>query len=1085
MLLFSAALLSAAEITLANKGKTTYSIVIAQKPAKQIKYAADELALFLKQMTGAEFKIISDAVPKGKYELVLGETNRSKALPDNLKVSNHEGYALVVDGNSVQIRGKVPRGTLYGVYDFLDAKLGIRFLAWDYTHVPKKNTLKIDLDSYKYEPPFDYRNIISCNDANSDGKESRWALRNRLNSVWSGIPMGKDIGGLKHLGGFVHNLPRLLPHKKYFKSHPEYFAYREGARRERMYPHGKRVSHPCLSNPDVKKIITAEVRRILKNYFKSKNSDPDDQILFPVDYHDHDQICQCDNCNRINKEEDTNGGTMFRFLNALAEDIVKDYPNLTFSTLAYGPTLKPGKTKLHKNIVIRYAPIAMDNGRALDDAQSQTNKIQIAHLNNWKAAGTQFHVWYYAGNFYDGITPHPDLKGIGMNFPLLTKLGMRGMFCESVQSAGIEMKELRSYIIAKFLWRPDSNIRDLVIEFCNLYYGKGGKKVLEYLKLIHDHHYNVVDRKRDTPLTLRGAPAYSHAYDMKIIDKMDKLLDEAEKLAETPQQKLHVAVMHMPAWHLRLTAAMNTERHVTAFPVEWKFKTDPDKKLTCNEDTSSWGKIRIDDFWTKQEPYTKYHGTAWYAVDFEVSDKVKDDLLSLYFTSVDGTAEIYIDGKLVKKVTDNVWNAGFYVHLPWKLAPGKHHMKVKVHKDRSAAGIWKPVGLLNMAQDLAPETVNAAKRYMATESTFVPVRRPRSMKKRRTEVFKRINTLLEGGKAPLTSLTDGVVTKFASKFSNTHKTFSVVKDPSALTGHCARQFPKRRWTMGQSMKDSVSDIWKNDTAAQYRMRLRLKARKKSDKGNAAFIGFCYYEKGSYRGGNCAPALRVAMKDLPDNKWVWIEYPHVLKYKPNVRSQIVTVRAEYNSALEYLDFDAVEIRPANAKAGASPASAPAEEKIVVYAKDLKSIHKTYTQVSDSSASQQKCPEQRTTRKWTMGQSINYAVSTLFDDVEKLKTYRARVRVKVRKKGDAGAGLKVAFCYYEKGSSRGGNCAPVYNVPLKNLPDNEWVWIEYPHVLKFKDNVRSQMISVSAPFNPQNLEYIRVDCFEFRRADQRRK
>ena len=64
----------AKELTLAKDGKTDYKIVIAAKPAKQVKYAAEEMSKFLKEMTGADFKIVSDKEAKGKYEIVLGET---------------------------------------------------------------------------------------------------------------------------------------------------------------------------------------------------------------------------------------------------------------------------------------------------------------------------------------------------------------------------------------------------------------------------------------------------------------------------------------------------------------------------------------------------------------------------------------------------------------------------------------------------------------------------------------------------------------------------------------------------------------------------------------------------------------------------------------------------------------------------------------------------------------------------------------------------------------------------------------------------------------------------------------------------
>ena len=153
----------------------------------------------------------------------------------------------------------------------------------------------------------------------------------------------------------------------------------------------------------------------------------------------------------------------------------------------------------------------------------------------------------------------------------------------------------------------------------------------------------------------------------------------------------------------------------------------------------------------------------------------------------------------------------------------------------------------------------------------------------------------------------------------------------------------------------------------------------------------------------------------------------------------------------------------------------------YCKDFPNAHKTFTKVADAGAQQKQCLEQKANRKWTLGQGINCPISELFDDIEKVKTFRARVRIKVKKKGSAGLGARISFCYYNKGSWSGGNCAPAFDVPLKDLPDNEWVWIEYPHVLKYKEDVRYQLINICAPFNPANLEYLRVDCIEFRRAN----
>ncbi|MBQ7650631.1 MAG: DUF4838 domain-containing protein [Victivallales bacterium] len=868
--------------------KPSCRIVIPEKHEYAEKFAAEELAVILKDMTGEELKIVTDAEPAAGMEIVIGKAARKLDTKLTDKPKTIEGFSVDSQDASIFIRGNSPRATLYGVYDFLDKELGVRFLAFDYTYVPKRKLEDVRLSSpYTYDPPFSYRNVISCND---DQREHPWHQRMRMNSVWGYVP-DNTVGGLRHLGGFVHNLPKLIPQAKFFDAHPEYYAMVGGERRRMMWPTGKFESQPCLSNPDVEKLVAARIREIMADYAKSKNHNPDDQILFPVDYHDHQQFCECDKCTAINEEEDTPGGTLYRFMNALSEDLSKDYPNLTLTTLAYGKSIKPPKCKLRPNIILRFAPIRMDFAASLHD---KANAETMQHLTVWRQKQIPFYVWYYMGNFNDGITPHADIKGLCMNMRILRDYGMRGAFIETVQHAGIEMRELRSYLLGRFLWRPDTDMEADVREFCNLYYGKGGQKVLEYIKYLHKWHYEKVNPNGDNPLTLRGAPPYRHAYTMEFIDKSDAILDEAEALAETEQQKLHVAVMHNPVWYLRVSAAMNSERRVESFPVEWHFKTDPEKNIRPDAPFADWGKIRTDDFWTKQTPYETYHGAAWYATEFEIDEKNSQHCLSLFFGSVDGLVDAYIDGAKVgeqKRAPGEMWNVSFYIHLAKPLSVGRHVLKVRVEKEHAAAGIWKPVAIMNNARELSEKTRNAGLRYMQTEVDFVRSRRGDKFRK---NVFERINNLLE---APVPNAPEGsfkeLVTKSAATIPTVHKTYDIIPDETAEFKKCMRQIAKDKpYTLGQAMSWVIGDILKKNPSLKWRMRLRMKVVKKGIEGDAVKLG-CYYQNKNWSGNKCTPVAVIKASDVKDDGWFLYEYPHELSYEKHDRPQIFSVFAADN------------------------------------------------------------------------------------------------------------------------------------------------------------------------------------------------
>ena len=869
--------------TIKAKADTSCRIVIPEKPQYAEKFAAEQLAEYLKEMTGEAIQIVSDATPASGREFVIGNTTRKLDSKLAEKPKTIEGFTVESQSESIFIKGNCPRATLYGVYDYLDKELGVRFLAFDYTYVPKRKIDDVKLSSsYIYDPPFSYRNVISCND---DQREHPWQQRMRMNSVWGYVPDNK-VGGLRHLGGFVHNLPRLIPVDKYFAEHPEYYAMVGGERRSKMWPSGKFESQPCLSNPDVEKIVAARIREIMAGYAKSPNYNPDDQILFPVDYHDHQQFCECDKCAAINEEEDTPGGTLYRFMNALSDDLSKDYPNLTLTTLAYGKSIKPPKCKLRGNIILRFAPIRMDFAASLND---KANAETMQHLTVWRQKQIPFYVWYYMGNFNDGITPHPDIRGLCMNMRILRDCGMRGAFIETVQHAGIEMRELRSYLLGRFLWRPDTNMEEDVKEFCNLYYGKGGAKVLEYIEYLHKWYYEKVNPDDSNPLTLRGAPPYRHAYTSEFIDKADSILDEAEALAETEQLKLHVAVMHNPVWYLRVSAAMNSERRVESLPLEWSFKTDPEKNIATDAPFADWGKIRTDDFWTKQTPYENYHGAAWYATEFNIDDKNSHECLSLFFGSVDGLVDAYIDGEKVgeqKRSPGEMWNSSFYIHLAKPLAVGKHVLKVRVEKEYAAAGIWKPVSIMNNAKELSPKTRNAGLRYMQTDVDFVAKRRGDKFRK---NFFDRINNLLE---APLPNAPEGafkeLVTKSAATIPTVHKTYEIIPDETAEFKKCMRQLAKEKpYTLGQGMTWVIGDILKRNPAMKWRMRVRMKIIKKGDAGNAVSVGF-YYQNKNWSGNKCTPTVFIKASEVKNDEWFVFEYPHELFYEKHDRPQLFTV-----------------------------------------------------------------------------------------------------------------------------------------------------------------------------------------------------
>ena len=277
------------------------------------------------------------------------------------------------------------------------------------------------------------------------------------------------------------------------------------------------------------------------------------------------------------------------------------------------------------------------------------------------------------------------------------------------------MQDLRYYLLARAMWRPEVDSRETIEEFCRLYYGRGAPDVLRYIDFLHDHY--VVDIGSWD--RMRERLDYEVVYDDKFVSKADAILAKAESSAETPEIKHRVATCRLPVWKIRLEEAMGEVGKVYSFPVQWHFKFDArDEGLKQGwqraTDFEGWGKMRIDKHWTMQGEQRR--GVAWYASTFEMPD-TKGAPLALYFGAVDGYYDIFVDGVKVAERhgmnLDMVWHDIFFVPLDDGLSPGKHVIVLRVRKDNYAAGIWKHVAVMDMSVPISDELRTAGERFIA------------------------------------------------------------------------------------------------------------------------------------------------------------------------------------------------------------------------------------------------------------------------------------------------------------------------------------------------------------------------------------
>jgi len=173
------AALAAAPVTLVENGKPAATIVIADEPTvipvgkgmekgkpPTVAYAAEELQSFIEKASGARLEIVPAAqAPASGTLLLVGRSALSEqhqltlpTKPEGLRiVSFPRGLAILGEVKPAgvgNIGREVDRGTLHGVYEFLERVVGYRF----FIHIPKEPELGIVTPVVKtLAAPADYK----------------------------------------------------------------------------------------------------------------------------------------------------------------------------------------------------------------------------------------------------------------------------------------------------------------------------------------------------------------------------------------------------------------------------------------------------------------------------------------------------------------------------------------------------------------------------------------------------------------------------------------------------------------------------------------------------------------------------------------------------------------------------------------------------------------------------------------------------------------------------------------------------------------------------------------------------------------
>lgn len=485
-----------------------YNIIIPKDASACERFAAQELKDFVFKATDVELQIATESEMRpDEFCFSVGKTRllSEHGITPELKSLKYDGFILKTVGNIFFIAGARERGTLYGVYEYLERELGVRFISDDCTHIPK-GAFKFPQLDMAMIPEFELRSFF-CQHIRDD---ELFSARMRMVALWG--KEREELGyGLQYdFFDTVHNTLDLLPPEIYYREHPEFFAHipdrpiesddiRKQAR-EICFSNGIKDDGGLDESKQISgvKVVIESIKNLAEQYPSAR--------YFMIGQQDSvDNYCRCEKCSGIYNKYGAQSAALIRFCNVVAREIKKwadreqNGREINIVTFAYSFSEKPPVVKDEKgqyrapdsqvmfedNLCIRIAAADANYVYSLDDPSQISCKDSSSYpeiFRGWSALTKKIMVWDYNSNFMEFLWYFPNLRVIKKNLEFYKKLGVIYVFNEaSVQD--LWQTRLKCYLAKNLMWNLSADTDSLIKEFCDIYYGYASENVLKVIGL--------------------------------------------------------------------------------------------------------------------------------------------------------------------------------------------------------------------------------------------------------------------------------------------------------------------------------------------------------------------------------------------------------------------------------------------------------------------------------------------------------------------------------------------------------------------------------------------------------------------------
>lgn len=476
-------------------------IVVSDNATEQIELAASELAKYIRRSTKADIKVkkLSEMKTTEKnIRIIIKTVNLRNNEAVNLFANIDEFSITFPDKKIIVISGATDWGTEFGVYDFLERYVGVRWLmpgAYG-EHVPVRKNLSIPIRDIKSKASFVSRHLEGLRGAT----QYLWARHNRMHVQIK----------------LHHNLLNLFPPATYAKTHPEFFPVIRG---NRFLPKvGVEGWQPCFSAPG----IVGEAIKNICDYFAKHP----EATSYSLGVNDASGYCECDLC-RVKIGDTKNflgyrnmSNIYFEWANAVVEGVLKQYPDKWFSCLAYSELAQaPSRVQVHPRIV----PFLTDDRLKWVDANFE--KQGKANTESWaKRAHSIGWYDYIYGTPY--LVPRVYFHAMADYYRYGYEQGVRAVYAEAYPNWGEGPK---LYIALKLLWNPYLDVDELLNDWNEKCVGK---EAAPHLKAYYDLWEGFWTKKIPKSIWFSKGKQYLWFHEPGYLDLIDDEISQSRDLLQ-------------------------------------------------------------------------------------------------------------------------------------------------------------------------------------------------------------------------------------------------------------------------------------------------------------------------------------------------------------------------------------------------------------------------------------------------------------------------------------------------------------------------------------------------------------------------